>query len=69
MYSLYMLLTYRYGYTQKMSKIIKYLNSSNSSVQLAWKLRICVTFAAIFNVELVAVLKMTLSYVRTAMIV
>ena len=41
----------------------------NSSNSLALKLRICVRFAAIFNVERVAVLIMTWSYVRTAMIV
>ena len=42
--------------------------SSNSLWKLALKLRVCVRFAAIFNVKLVAVLTMTWSYVRTTMI-
>ena len=36
---------------------------------MALKLRICVRFAAIFYVEFVAVLTMTWSYVRIAVIV
>ena len=39
---------------------------SKSLRKLPLKLRICVRFAAIFNVERVAVLTMTWSYVRPA---
>ena len=44
-------------------------NSSNSWWKLALKLRISVRFVAIFYVERVAVLTMTWSYVRIAVIV
>ena len=49
----------------------KFQNSldSSSTSKLTLKVRACVRFAAIFNVELVAVLTMTWSYVRTSMIV
>ena len=49
--------------------IICFVNSSNSWLKLALKLRICVRFAAIFYVERVAVLTMTWSYVKIVVIV
>ena len=48
---------------------IKFQNSSNSLWKLALKLRMYVRFAAIISVELVAVLTMNWSYVKTAMII
>ena len=44
----------------------KIANGSKSLRKMALKLRICVRFAAIFNVERVAVLTITWSHVRTA---
>ena len=46
-----------------------FINRSNSLWKLCLKLRICVRFAAIFNVEKVTVLTITWSYGRRAMIV
>ena len=51
---------------QILGEIIKFAPFSN---RLALELRICVTFAANFYVERVAVLTMTWSYVRIAVIV
>ena len=49
------------------TNLIVFYYADNLKVTL--KLRICVRFAAIFYVERVAVLTMTLSYVRIAVIV
>ena len=52
-----------------LAQILCFETNSNSCSKLTLKLRICVRLAAIFYVEHVAVLTMTLSYVRLAVIV
>ena len=68
------LMFFYYADNLKVSTIVSiflffFENNSNSWCKLALKLRICVRFVAIFYVKRMAVLTMTWSYVRIAVIV